>query len=350
LATGFLATQAASAAPRFEAEGSLVSYFDGKHTEEYSFRAYVDGCLWNIRTTLKTNPNPLNLVEFYEDAYDGGQLYKYIQFRKNDVPAGSPNTSEGTIEFNDVPHEKSFAAIPIWLALASSCYARSNQSFEPIFYTGNEASRFDSSERLKVDIKLHEASPMLPERMDFWNPGFVYQRDVNKRVQRHALKAPFDKGFIERQFRVNRFTNFGELTLPQEFTLESFQAKQDGKTRDDTISVHKWVATIERAKQLEAAPAIVPITDGKMFTADRRFAFAEPPARHVQYLNTNVGTWVPTSSPPLRRIYMTQADYDATVGSPPRLKKRRQGVAIAFLVMITIAFGLILRAKGRRTP
>ncbi len=109
-----------------QVEGTLDFSINGKPGTHYNFTAFVKSDKWLIHFPIQTNG-----IDYQEDAFDGVNVYRYMQFQN-----GTGSSSDGIVEANDIPDlgGSTDQTTPVWLAYGSARY------FERI--SGNKMKSF----------------------------------------------------------------------------------------------------------------------------------------------------------------------------------------------------------------
>ncbi len=237
----------------FEVEGILVQNNRGAFNRTNRFAAFVKGDKWLIRTTLETNG-----IDYIEDAFDGLNIYKYIQLSDR-TPDHAVNSSTGIVEADDIPNVTS-QATAIWLAYGASRFFDGVKGLKvkPFFVWGG--LRSERNRLLDVELQRSQKSPFAP--------AYIYCQELNRRYQ------------------VLQFTNYDNLLVPSEFVAESFPIGA-GLTNTPDYTAHGFLTKITKpTTDRNFRPAL----DGRTLTQDERF-----PGPAAQYVNTNAD-WISTNS------------------------------------------------------
>lgn len=264
----------------------------------FSFTIWVDGCEWFIQTSDERRKD----IKPYQDSYDGQYVYNlttFIDKNGNDRPSG-------IIESNNVPHETSFYASPIWLALASSCYFSdiTNNMFQPIWHLSDISIR---NKRFSVMGKItrHDASPFLPEKVSYYNDGKIYFTDSYGNSRTGSYSSPYDKGFKEAEYAASEFTNIFGVALPQRFTFTRYMPRPGGPSADDTVIMCLYNGVVTNISTENDKKEYSPVLSPPVYIDDRRFGVANPSVTSIQYIATNLW-WPSMENPVVSNIYKTK--------------------------------------------
>jgi len=295
----------------FKVRGLLHQYNNAQLAATFDFTASVKDCQWLIRTTTPEGSS----VEYYEDAYDGENVYHYLQFR-GQPQNNTANSSGGAIEINDIPNNKADYAIPVWLAFGSHCYFDTVKGHQvKSFFDWAQPDRSMLNRLIEVDFKRSDQPPHAPT--------YIYSKDLN------------------RIYRVLDFTNFGGLLLPKEFVVECFRPGLDIATNRPVFSYHGILSEISG----QVAPQnFAPILDGRTYTEDRRFVQRTPPISQINYLNKS-NQWLSTNDPQLIALSGQQRLFQP----PETTAHPHRALVLILLVCPTLIFAIavILRFKRR---
>jgi RNA polymerase sigma factor (sigma-70 family) len=257
----------------FQVEGTLDFSIDGKPGAHKDFVAYVKSDKWLIHFPIKTNG-----IDYQEDAFDGENVYRYIQFQK-DITTNSSNSSGGTVEANDIPDlgGSTDQVTPIWLAYGSAHYFEGiiGNKMKSFFFVNRPSPELQQGPYMEAEWKRSANSPFVP--------SYIYFQKLNERYQ------------------VLQFTNFDGLSVPSEF-LEEYFGIGHGTTNEPFTSIHGFLTKISK---LNTDQNFRPQLDGRTYTDDRRF-----PGNAAQYINVSTN-WFETNSPEWQALLKM---YDAKAG------------------------------------
>jgi hypothetical protein len=275
----------------FQVQGVLEQQNDSKVTQTFRFKALVNGCRWLIRTTLPEGSG----LSYYEDSYDGENVYHYLQF--SSVPSDkSVNTSGGVVEKNDIPNNKADYVLATWLAYGSLCYfdqVKSNR-VKP-FFDWFEPNPSELNTLTVVDLKRSDKPPFVPT--------YIYSKDYNRR------------------YKILDFTNYSGLMLPKEFVVECFNPNSDISVSSPNFAFHGYLTDIIQVQEALSEHDFRPKVDGKTYTEDRRFPHKTSVASGLTYVNVS-NQWLPTNNSQIVSLYRRQLMLqppDSNTARPSRL-------------------------------
>ncbi|MGN6556311.1 MAG: hypothetical protein ACTHLW_21580 [Verrucomicrobiota bacterium] len=316
---------------------------DGVVGSEYKFSVQIQGPKWFVRT--EEIGSKTSGIDYYEDSYDGENVFSYIQFQKE---GSSVNTSAAVIERNDVPYEKARYMTAVWLAYGSAYYfERVTNSVKLFFDLDDSHLRIQDKYRMRVDLEKSRGLPPIPTRIDFYSDGRVYHRKQGQSYSAHEF-APYDKGFLSKRFQVTAFTNASGYTLPSEFELKWYFPDSNGKSTNDIHLVFTQKGQLIGLECNSEQREFVPKTDSKTYVEDRRFAQIDKPVNQVIYLSTNSG-WTAMTNSALQRIYAETAENDRLNHSLAKSHEHRTGWGITLVIgMNCVALLAFSKMKGRK--
>jgi hypothetical protein len=335
---------AQAGAAGFQVEGSLRSLTSqGSELASYNFTASVTGCRWIIHAWPSNRVG--STLGHFSDAYDGTNVYAYTQFTNIN---GSQNTSVGVVEVNDVPYEKSIHAIPIWLAVASSCYLDTTKhGKQKIFFDLHDPRlRTEQAHRLDSTITRQDKFPHLPVLCEFFSDGFYYSRN-NSESKRTRVQGVYSNGFLIHRFSAEAFTNVGGTYLPTIFKHEAFAPKPGGATNTELLLVYSQHGRIGKTSLLEKEGAFIPSIDSAVYTEDRRFAAATKPVHEIFYNNVS-GRWLNTNDQQIADLYLQAAAISLSNTSATEKASAKITLMILGLILVVTALPIwgLLRRKS----
>jgi RNA polymerase sigma factor (sigma-70 family) len=264
----------------FEAEGTLDISSQGKTVPLRQFTVFVRDNKWLIHFPVQTNG-----IDYTEMAFDGENVYSYTQFGRGGDVSQIRNTSNGTVEANDIPdlEPSSDNYTPVWLAYGSARYFEriKGNRVKSFFYVNRPSPELEQGPFMEVDWKRSDDPPCFPT--------YIFQPKLKERYQ------------------VLQFTNFAGLQLPSEFISEYFGPQND-TNEPPRLSMHGKLTKISSPSRIQA---FRPALDGRTYTVDRRFlgtsGVKNPDGRYM-----NSGTdWLPTNGSSWRAL---QKMYSAEAG------------------------------------
>jgi hypothetical protein len=253
----------------FQVEGTLDFSVNGKPGTHYNFTAFVKSDKWLIHFSLQTNG-----IAYQEDAFDGVNVYRYMQFQN-----GTGNSSSGIVEANNIPDlgGSTDQTTPVWLAYGSARYFEriSGNEMKSFFFVNRPGPELQQGPYMEAEWK-HSTNPPFA-------PTYIYFQKLNYRYQ------------------VMQFTNFNGLSVPSEF-LQEYYGIGRAMTNEPVISMHGFLTKISK---LNTDQNFRPQLDGSTYTEDRRF-----PGDAATYINVSTN-WFSTRSPEWRALLKM---YDAKAG------------------------------------
>jgi len=287
---------------------AVMNGYGGLNTNYFTFTIWVDDCKWFIQSTDEKRPD----IKPYEDSYDGNYVYALTTF----IDKSGKAHPSGIIESNNVPQETSFYAVPIWIALGSSCYFNeiTNSMFQPVWHVSDFSIRNKRHSLLGRLVK-HDNSPFLPERLSYYNDGKLYFTDRYGNSRIGSYPSPYQNGFLDAEYVCLEFTNVYDIALPQHFTFTRFRPSPGGQSTNEisimciydcivtNVSIHK--------EKTEYSPTLIP----PVYIDDRRFGVVTPSVTSIQYSATN-SWWPAITNPVVARIYKDKALAANLAGSP----------------------------------
>jgi hypothetical protein len=245
----------------FQVEGTLDFLVNGKPGVHKDFIAFVKSDKWLIHFPIQTNG-----IDYQEDAFDGENVYHYMQLQKDAVSSSSQNSSIGIVEANDIPDlgGSTDQVTPVWLAYGAAHYFEgiTGNKVKSFFFVNRPSPELEQGPYMEVEWKHSENPPFVPT--------YIYFQKLNYRYQ------------------VLQFTNFDRLSVPSEFLQEYFGIGHD-MTNAPIISMHGFLTKISKPSTIQN---FRPKTDGRTYTEDRRFPGGEP----ATYVNDSKD-WFSTNSP-----------------------------------------------------
>jgi hypothetical protein len=178
---------------------------------------------------------------------------------------------------------------PIWLMFVSGEYFRSltNNLVEPVVIDGLNSPILKISEiSQQVYWQLQDQPPWFPIQVSFLDDGIFHVPPPLKSVKR---PPPLDAGFTNAVFRVNSFTNVGNLQVPQAAVLETY-SPSPSKAEGGTLYMKgRYVMKVKTVKLGLLPTAFRPVLPGVTRIDDWRF-HGWP--NGISYQSTN---WLPES-------------------------------------------------------
>jgi len=302
----------------FQVQGTLEQYNGTTLNRTYHFTVTVKDCKWLIHTEMEGSP-----VDYYEDSYDGTNVYHYLQFRGS-LKSSSINTSAGAVEVNDIPNNKADYAIAPWLAYGSTCYFnKAKGSRVKPFFDWAEPFPEELNKLMEVDLKRSEQMPFVPI--------YIYSKDLNRR------------------YRVLEFTNFAGLSVPREFIIECFNPNSRNSTNPPTFTYRGRSTEFEAVDDGILLQGFRPNLDSKTYTEDRRFPNKTATANELTYLN-KTNQWLPTNDAKLVALYHQQLSLqppESNVRPPSRL---RVLILLACPTIALVIFAVYQWKRSKRKP
>ena len=244
----------------FQVDGTLDFTVIGKPGIHKDFVVFVKADKWLIHFPLQTNG-----IDYQEDAFDGVNVYRYMQFQRNTSPKNSQNSSSGIVEANDIPDlgGSTDQVTPIWLAYGAARYFEgiAGKEVKSFFFVNRPGPELEQGPYMEVEWKRSENPPFVP--------SYIYFQKLNYR------------------YRVLQFTNFDGLTVPSEFLQEYFGIGR-GMTNEPVISMHGFLTKMSQPSTIQN---FRPKIDGHTYTEDRRF----PGSERALYVNGSED-WFSTNS------------------------------------------------------
>lgn len=294
----------------YRANGTLVESYEDGTSSKYVFSVHVNDCKWLIRTI----PEGQSPILYYEDSYDGTNVYTYRRLRN--PSADIINKGTALVQANDIPNRNSPCAVGVWLGYASACYFSTVRDSEvkPFLLFGDALAKHES---IKVELEQEKNYPFLPSRINY-EPA-------------------------KRTYRGIEFTNIHGVNIPKEFILEALSATLTA-TNTTRYRLYGKLTDFEVGTFVQDYhPELV----GNTYTEDRRFGTKSVPDLKVIYNNTNAD-WVGKEDPQLnRRAKRLMAEAEAQ--GVKLENKNRKFLVTLLLVMptIIIAFFLVKKARSK---
>jgi hypothetical protein len=200
---------------------------DGKIGAELkaNFEVNLSSNLWMIRIVPKEFP-VTNLLAT-ECWFDGSSIYYLRRWATNSGPAlkseaRSLGFASVTLQVNsgNVPPFDSSLCFPAWLASASADYFHKHDLIGPILQMGNGVDSFTEEPRLTRVIGQYRSveSSQIPESLQFFNVG-KYAEVLPDSTNLVAYRPPFDKGFLEGEYKVLVWNTNDAIEFPAESEL-----------------------------------------------------------------------------------------------------------------------------------
>jgi hypothetical protein len=321
-----------------------------------SFLVRVEGTKWKIRTTRSDE-----ILDYFEAGSDDmQQIYLLgshtnctalaVAERKDSQGVRELEKAFGRVQLGSVPHFNDAEAICIlWLAYASSSYfsSRTNNHIEPVYWFGGQ-SFFDQKITLPGEWVLEKDSPYLPIRVVYFNDGFTRGLNGSGAPQVVPNQAPWQNGYTNAVYYVERSSEVGQRRIPSSFTLDIFRPKPTGKSSTDLLLSRAFEFTLTNTPPWDGIENFIPSIPGRTYLKDRRFAHSGI-AVDLGYVVSN--RW-PT---------MSDVKNDRTLGSlvlaagqeqklsGAYITKRKRRVVVVLMVMSTLVFVSVLVTNTRKT-
>jgi hypothetical protein len=215
-----------------EGYGSWTDYNASNGITEsgtYLFQVEVSDTRWRIRTV-----EPQADEDCREVTYDGTNIFYLCLFDKNVARRQlhgekvGVNTAGGTVWKRDGPNLWCYHATgPPWLAYASSPYFRSVQTNEIELccgmYTASggllPAGYYRQTRR--ADWSTGSSPPHLPSHVTYYE-GRAKVLVTENRIFTKDYPKPFNNGFTNTVYGIERTTNVGNYVFPQRSTLLAY--------------------------------------------------------------------------------------------------------------------------------
>ena len=181
---------------------------------------------------------------------------------------GQSVTQMITLYAGPVPWESNEKVLPyLWLAFGSGPYFASLKTnmVKPFYHSSSSRWYFHLGYQQEAKWRLADTLPRLPMEVTYLNPGTKLERErVNGVTTTNLVSVPYsppyDKGFMNAQYRVMAQTNIGGLTLPTEFQFAEYSPAGNGSVdavRTVRGRVHKLFSYCPKKKlELEFPPGI----------------------------------------------------------------------------------------------
>jgi hypothetical protein len=179
----------------------------------------------------RTNASPPRLIK-----------QQYFVFPTNAIPAFSTDLS-----------------FPVWLAFLSGRYFSTN-----LVLTMPDCVAMGDGMLMPEDPKIEARvvpggstvqDYLSPAAVDFFNPGFSWQRTAKGPRKIYPYKPPFDKGFVSAKYAVAKWGTLGRQQYPAEAAFEVFnpQAPRADDPRPLKRRINVTVTTENAAERLDVA-------------------------------------------------------------------------------------------------
>jgi len=281
--------QPKAGAQSYEGTGGLsYSWFGptNAHKESSRFEFRVDDRRWWIRTVSTSNAVP----DYREASFDGTTVYLLESLesivQRNEAAGERINVATGFLQQGgEILHNVSLDEIPaIWLTFCSGSFFKrqTNAMVEPAITVGQVRDQYH---RLPLKEKalwsLNMDFPLLPNEVRYIADGSIHLagRDPTRR------RAPFQDGFTNVVFRVDRFKTVDSLALPETATIETFRP---GVRQDDseklTMTSRYELKLLSARRSNRSDETFAPRIPGPTHITDNRF-YAK--VGSLSYLITN---------------------------------------------------------------
>ena len=82
---------------------------------------------------------------------------------------------------------------------------------------------------------------------------------------------PFDNGYLQQVYEVDKFTNTASLSVPIEFTLKRYATKANANTEGDLYALEMWKGTTTNLGKLDPSATWKPAIPEETLVFDYRF-------------------------------------------------------------------------------
>jgi len=214
----------------FKTDGYIVQdQFDPtsgllNRSDRIDFSVVVRAAAYKINTRKLTNLQQGEIAETLTGS-DGTNCFEIL------FHSDTNNTvwlETGYFPRGTVPHESL-----LWLAYCSGYYLNSSSSNVCPVQDEYILNDYDVSEVSFAVIQIPD-SPHLPSAVDVSSPNYA-PRKSQANSKKMPLKPPFDHGYRLCHFEVTSTQSKGELTIPTEFTFESYRPKPEAASQQDLL-------------------------------------------------------------------------------------------------------------------
>lgn len=336
----------------FEVEGELITtMFSAKgevrRATRHDFMVRVSGDRWLMLTEdLDVREGSKKSVLRREISCDGRDVFELNVMPSNMVSQATNRSTNrlyafargGTFPAKALPSE-----LVLWLAFCSAPRLAAGTNL-PSFRVPLEAA----AQPVRCQSELLPASG-LPLRYAQTAPGFLQFQD-GKQPDRLDFPPPFDRGFVEFEYRATALTNLGEWVVPLAFEAEFFTIALGAGTNGVRYMPNRrrgMVTRIRAAASEQWQPDIAEAAN----VYDYRFT--NRAGRLLTYVETNQARWIERDDPHLRQT--VQAKLPMPVyGRKAEAVERRRGVgragvvaAISTPTLVFVAWALFVKVRTR---
>ncbi len=324
----------------FEVEGELLTtMFSAKgevrRVTRDDFMVRVSGERWlMVMEDLDVREGRKDSVQRREISCDGRDVFELNVFGSNLVQKAANHSTNKLYAYargGTFPAEALHSERILWLAFCSASSLVSGSNL-PSFRVPLEGP----AQPLRSQSELLPAS-RLPLRYEQTAPGFLIFQE-GKQPERLKFPPPFDRGFVEFEYRATALTNLNEWVLPMAFEAEFFTIALGANTNAGRYMANRRRGTVTQIRAVTSEQWQPDIAGGANVYDYR---FTNRAGRPFMYVETNQAHWIERDDPHLRQT--VQAKLPMPVyGRKPEAEQRRKGVGraivIAAISVSTLAF------------
>lgn len=265
----------------FQGSAKMQMYFPDRTQEQSTvyFKMSLSGCKWLVRFVRDEGTNSANAADYREASFDGTNVYYLCNLKSaierqrklgsNNLDA--PNIAHGRAYQGSVFHLRMVdETSPIWLAYASGCYLADIQGdlVEPGMVFDGVGGKYGPPNHLKLKAQwlLSESTPRFPTRVVYLNDGYMYS--PHGRLQ---CPVPYNNGFTNAIYQVERFTNISGLSVPCVSSLRIFQMSPNATTSTDLQLFVEYRMNLTNAMNTIDISSFQPAIPGITALQDERF-------------------------------------------------------------------------------